>query len=253
MYITQNSTVQLPHFQLPHSYRGLCERAFCGCTSLVAVNMPDSSTYVYDDTFAGYSSLISIALCTALDQQLINDDFGHWLKHRFDNLPIHQACYDIQVNINTLSKVIQDNNDILASTDAMGMTALHILCCNPHVRSSQMIKILKAAYPKSASMVNVLGMTPVMLFLTCKGMGQEESKEESASFSDLMRLGLKIDEVEYVLEEYLDNQTMFNLVEQDQTSGLLPFMAAASLSQCSLDLVFMLAMRHPELLMSNLN
>lgn len=78
MHLTQNSSTT-------PLIRGLCERDFYGCTSLVAVNVLDlSSTYVYGNTFTGCLSPISIALskdchiygnntdlfdgCTALDQ-----------------------------------------------------------------------------------------------------------------------------------------------------------------------------------------
>lgn len=134
----------------------------------------------------------------------------------------------------------------------MNMTALHILSCNPNV-TAEKIKILKAAYPEAASKNNVMGMTPLELFLLCKGIKSEEVRRGPPSMRNLMRLGLKYGELENILSilaTYFDNNEEFKyaFTKQDETSGLLPFMDAASLYQCGLDLVYMLAMRHPELL-----
>ena len=255
------------------------EGAFKGCTSLNSMYIPDSVRLLRYKAFRGCTSLTNIALpkhchthndndvdgmflgCEALDQRLTDrDDTIHqdntllWLKHRFDNLPIHQACYNPKLDVSTLSKLIQDNKHTVSSTDAMGMTALHILCCNANV-TPKMIRMLKGAYPEAASVTSVTNMTPIMLFLACRGMKQEElEKGCPQSITSLMRLGLNGDELEdvlYILEAYYageHNKLIYDFAKQDKTSGLLPFMDAASSSKCSLDLVCMLAMRHPELL-----
>lgn len=162
-----------------NSIKILCN-AFTCCLSLISILMPNSDTLSHHSTFLG---------CIALNQRRTNDisyqnDTGKWLQHRFDNLPIHQACYDVELRPATLSTLISENKDSLALTDAMNMTALHVLCCNPSV-TAEMIEMLISAHPETINMKNVVGMDPLMVFLKCNSM---KKVEEVDSIRDLFRV-----------------------------------------------------------------
>ncbi len=154
--------------------------AFCYCKSLKSVNIPNGVTNIGDGAFRDCSSLQSIhipnsvthigfdafARCERLEQRLRNGTNYHrntstWLRRRFINLPIHHACYyahDTQPTVDLLSALIQDNRQALAATDAMDMTPLDILCCNPHT-TMEMVQILVENDPS----LEGTGLSPFML------------------------------------------------------------------------------------------
>jgi hypothetical protein len=180
----------------------------------------------------------------------INYDFDteHWLQHRFDNLPIHKVCYDIDVTIDILSSTISKYHDTSSfSVDAMDMTALHILCCNPNV-TPEMIAILKANSPEEVNLRDVMGRTPLMMFLKCNGCCTSiEEQNNLLSIHDLLELGLTGHILEYALPLLAEN-TYLPELENVNEVGLKPFMVAAALSQCRLDAVYMLAIKRPDFL-----
>ncbi len=116
--------------------------AFHGCESLDSVHIPNTVTTIGEFVFKG---------CNKLEQRQTNGTNYHpnietWLRQRFDDLPIHEACYyandtDTQSTVDLLSNLIQDDTQALAATDAMGMTALHILCLNPKA-TVEMVQLL---------------------------------------------------------------------------------------------------------------
>ena len=74
-----------------------------------------------------------------------------------------------------MNLILEANDDtMLASIDAMGMTALHIPCSNPNV-TIDVIKVLKDAYPHTAYVRNVVGMTPCMMLLQGEGLPYNEA------------------------------------------------------------------------------
>jgi len=78
-------------------------------------------------------------------------DIITWLRQRFDDLPIHRACYDFttMLTVDVLSSLIKDHKSTLLATDALGMTAMHILSCNPNV-NEDMIRIMRCALSSSS-------------------------------------------------------------------------------------------------------
>jgi hypothetical protein len=152
------------------------------CTSLININIPPSVIRIVD-AFEDCESLTTIAItnpsiyisddfinCTLLNQRRhdginYNIDTSKWLLQRFNDLPIHQACYDAKVTPEKLSSLIlYDNEGTVSSTDAMNMTALHILCSNPNV-NAELIRIVKCAIPKAVVMTDLAGMIPIDIFI----------------------------------------------------------------------------------------
>jgi hypothetical protein len=140
---------------------------------------------------------------------------------------------------------------MLTSTDAMLITPLHVLCCNP-TATIEMILTLKAAQPDMALARNVMDKTPLMMLLESKRKKFTTFHEdgELLSLLGLLEQGLDIDALE-VIQAYNGDEMVFvsELQIAHEASGLLPFMYAASLPQCRLDLVYVLAMKRADLLL----
>ncbi len=138
--------------------------AFWSCTSLQSFHIPN--------TVVGEISIADNALdgCDKLHRRQRNNGPNSyhpctitWLRRRFDNLPIHHACYDATNTKSTtvddlLSRLVQQNKQALAATDAMGMTPLDILSCNPRA-TIEMAQILVENDPSLLP----TGLSPFML------------------------------------------------------------------------------------------
>jgi hypothetical protein len=198
--------------------------------------------------------------CDSLQQRQVNGcnyhaNTGTWLRQRFDNLPIHQALYNSPntMTATVLTNIIQQHTPtMLTSTDAMLMTPLHVLCCNPIV-TAEMIQILKDACPDTASMRNVLNETPLMMYFKCK------KKEYNAYHVDgqllplvqLLKSGIECKFLKVIWILYDQAMLVSQLEERNELSGLLPFMYGASLEDCGLDVVYELAIKRPDLLLQS--
>lgn len=284
---TFRGCTSLKHVNIPNSVTSIGEEAFSKCSSLGSIILPDSITTIETGLFLkchsltsvvlpnslqfinnlafGYcSSLTSIAIpghtvirnstssffrCKALEERTNSvEDIGISLSQRFANLPLHQTFYNGDMkNIASLERKLNQGNKLsLSSTDMMGMTPLHVLCCHPHA-TIQMIQKVKAAYPAATSMEDVRGMTPLMIFLASKSINIPSL--QNPSFLDLLEVGVSCTEMETILESFDDeNKIVEDLNKIDKDTGLLPLMVAASLPQCDLDMVYMIAMKGPDLL-----
>ncbi len=178
----------LQSVNIPNGVTRIEEEAFRGCSSLLSVNIPNGVTTIQDFAFWGCESLKSIcvpnsvteigfdafAVCDRLEQRQRNGTNYHsdtitWLRQRFVNLPIHDACYyahDTQPTVDLLSSLIQDNRQALAATDAMGMTPLDILCYNP-CATIEMVGVLVQNDPS----LEETGLSPFMLAAVLSGCG----------------------------------------------------------------------------------
>jgi hypothetical protein len=261
----------LKTIKIPDQVTTIGEDAFNECTSLVSISIPDELTTIGEYAFCGCISLTSIRIpdqvttigyrafyrCAALDQRQTNDsnyhtDTGTWLRQRFSNLPLHQACFNTNTNTritntSNLHNLIQQHSgtSILTSTDAMLMTPLHVLCCNP-TASLESIQILKAAQPDAASMRNVMNKTPLMMLLESKNENYSifhDERGQLLSLVGLLEQGLDFDALKMIKSASGNNMVSVSELEyNDETSGLLPFMYGASLGNCGLDIVYELAM-----------
>ncbi len=146
----------LKSVNIPNGVTMIGDGAFQECSSLKSVHIPNSVWRIYEDAFL---------YCDRLEQRPRNGPNYHpntitWLRRRFINLPIHHACYyanDMQPTVDLLSALIQDNHQALAATDAMDMTPLDILCCNPHA-TIEMVQVLVENDPS----LEGTGLSPFM-------------------------------------------------------------------------------------------
>ena len=272
----------LVSIEIPPSITEIGRYAFSRCESLLSMILPSTThqIHIHAGTFCGCTSLKLIAIdnstpmssdffynCNILEQRKIDGqnyhtDISTWLHQRFENLPIHQACYNYTktLTINFLSTLIEENRSSLTYADAMGMTILHILCCNPNV-TAEMIKLVQTAM--------TLGKTqnddndddnnknsgriidpPLLLFLKCRRsipFHLDEYEVASASIHSLLRHGIQLHDIEclYALK---GDTVELDLHYRDKTSEMFPCMLAASLKSCELETVYELAIKCPYLL-----
>jgi len=197
----------LRYIQLPRNLEFIGERAFYNCKSLHAVFLPPAVTHIGDWAFLNCKSLtffyvpegiehIGIDVVLRCDRLLTtvnyrfvdgavedeadainNDEVNEWLTQRYANLPFHQACSSISVT----PQVILHGIERATEVDNQQMTALHILCANPHVTRDAICAYLQLA-PEAADQEDSEGMTP-FLYLCRNDIA---FLEEDRSFSSLM-------------------------------------------------------------------
>ena len=220
---------------------------------------------------------------------------GSWQGRSLDHLPIHSylhndffqndttsaAAYSYE---STLLQVVQEYpRSSLYLTDVAQMTPLHMICCHPNV-TLRMIEIMKGTYSNCdddddlrtheytgrntnlLSMKNVMGMTPLMIYLatrgiyvTCDGNNKNYNDDTPTTLLDLLKAGVQRKELEFIFEAFDDNRFLKSSLTKEfqledhgtsessvSTSKLFPFMVAAVLPQYGLDVVYMLARRCPE-------
>jgi hypothetical protein len=267
-----NGCRSLRTFVVPESVFAIRACAFENCTSLLSIIIPDSVTYIEDCALAYCPLLKCISLpsalmyfgrsvfvgCDALEKRYDNGINNHlsveiWLRRRFENLPLHQACYFDAKNM-TLDKfasLITENEDSLCIPDSMGMTPFHILSCNP-TATPEMIKALKVC---SRSSKDIYGISPLMNFLASRGIHCSNSNDtryfdsikDGPSLNTILALGLQCDDLEKLLAYDNEAAVMNEMETFNEKTGLNPMMTAASLPYCGLDLVYTLAMKYPDI------
>ncbi len=223
--------------QIPHGVATIGAGAFVECVSLRSVHIPNTVTENELDAFYH---------CHRLNQTYIEDTLT-WLRRRFDNLPIHHACYyandDAESAVDHLSKLIQQNKRALAYGDAMGMTPLHILCCNPHA-TFEMMRVVISGEPSSVTQMDGTGSTPLELFLRCRNLlgFHEKFVKTATTLCDLLERGINYNDLVILFGRQVDSS-------RNESTGLTPFMSAAASLRCKLDVVYDLAMRNVDMLL----
>ena len=246
--------------------------AFANCARLVSIFLADDNIVCAPGAFE---------CCESLDERDLQGKNSHydtetWLRQRFDDLPIHRMCYfdsKYMMKDDSLKRVIQENKETLMETDAMGMTALHILCCNPTV-TLDAVKQVKSANPAAVRARNVQGKSPYMLLLICQNLlptnivpscpsdmkfsepcsciATIDVKGEGVieivpTMHEFLKSGIRLRQLEIVFEfdedEDVHESLGVSLETRDKESGLFPFMKAATLPHCGLGILHFLAMR----------
>jgi len=165
--------------------------AFSGCTSLNAVYLPPNINRIGDYAFKSCYSLryfyvpeeiehLGVNVVDGCDQLLTtvkykkdtnaksnsvaalnNDEVNEWLMQRHAYLPFHKACTSTSITPPRGIEVCFQEHGIERATevDNQHVTALHILCANPHVTGDAICSYLQLA-PEVANAQDSYGMTP---------------------------------------------------------------------------------------------
>jgi len=161
---------------LPSTVTHIDREAFRSCPSLRFFHMPEEIEYVGGHVFEGCDRLLA-----AVDANYDDDEVIQWLMQRHANLPFHQACFSTSVTSLTVEDCFQEHGIELATeVDEQQMTALHILCANPHVTGDCIRAYLPLA-PQAADQEDSEGMTPFQYLCN-----SEFTFVEDRSFSSLM-------------------------------------------------------------------
>ncbi len=286
--------------------------AFRECQSLIAIHIPQSVTKIGSVVFEECTALQLVVIpkhvtiasnsnlfkgCSMFANRKKGGSYKEnnfeWFKTRFDKLPIHQACYDIGFTTTTTTNDDDDDDDWLklkkkllmeseqssfCKTDDMGMTPLHVLCCNPYATPT-MIKTIHSRNPNAAMIRNAAKMSPLDMFLVTRGIltyinfddikyGLFESSEGDESIYDIRNIvdasykklktpcnvlslcntGKCGSILEVIFHLYENIRLDQELGEKDEDDGMYPFMKAAMMSRCRLDTLYTLLLTRPDLL-----
>lgn len=275
---------------LPQTLEEIQQYVFINCYSLLSIYIPTSVITINRDAFKECFRLENIiipARCIyynstfSYEKRIYNKKWNHpdkiknhidkiiqeegpeWLKNRFDNLPLHQLCYNKDITIDLLKDIPVDD-PFLKSVDKMNMTPLHVLSCNPNA-TLEMIQTLSSKCPDSA-LVNTKNETfPVELYLITKNIVQVQFEESSNcifnydqmneiqklmytgteyTIHDLIKYGLNYNKKLWDILLSFQGTSSLNeqLSSQDYITGLFPFMTVAVVNNQPLELVYNLAM-----------
>eukprot|EP00551_Chaetoceros_affinis_P009595 CAMPEP_0203673660 /NCGR_PEP_ID=MMETSP0090-20130426/13485_1 /ASSEMBLY_ACC=CAM_ASM_001088 /TAXON_ID=426623 /ORGANISM="Chaetoceros affinis, Strain CCMP159" /LENGTH=355 /DNA_ID=CAMNT_0050539365 /DNA_START=89 /DNA_END=1156 /DNA_ORIENTATION=+ len=262
-----NSCRSLKSINIPESVFAIRSSAFESCQSLESILIPDTVLCIEDNAFSYCSSLKSIAIpetlmvlgrgvfshCDALEKRQkdgVNNHFSTelWLSRRFADLPLHSACYGNMelMTVDKISSLIEENQTALLLQDAMGMTPLHILSCNP-TATPDLIRVLKSVSGSAASIPNVNCMSPVMMLFACKGLSYDHYFEEVSqgpSIHALLEQGLLCDDDLELLCAF-DSLLLSQFDQMDERTGLYPLLTAATHSHSSLNMLYKLTTKCP--------
>ncbi|KAL3932178.1 MAG: hypothetical protein SGBAC_010973 [Bacillariaceae sp.] len=114
------------------------KKCFAGCKSLINLSIPDATRFVTDDAFSRCD--------------LLQDFDVMWcIRERFEDLPIHHACYHQASSIKSSADLVRviDSCKTLegnAVHDPLGMTPLHIVATVPNPRVD-VLECLLDRYP----------------------------------------------------------------------------------------------------------
>jgi len=160
-----NWCIRLMVVELCEGIQEIGEDAFRNCNSLRNIAIP--STYllgermfeVFDCAITLKKAFPSVANSTAISEAL---------KHRFDELPIHQICYsqphhppnDMLQLLKGAIGAVEQPNATGRKQDCLGMSPLHILVCSSK-HDMGMYRFLIEAYPNNLITQDKWGDIPI--------------------------------------------------------------------------------------------
>jgi len=156
--------------------------AFYDCTSIEAVFLPPTVTHIGHNAFLNCESLRFCILPDPIEHLRYNVFEGcDRLSTTVVSNNLSRVCYSTSVNPQMIQECI-DTHGIERATEVndQQMTALHILCVNPHITADCIRTYLQLA-PEAAEQQDSDGMTPFQYLC-----GNDFTFLEDRSFSSLM-------------------------------------------------------------------
>ena len=99
--------------------------------------------------------------------------------------------------------------------------------------------------PHLAGMSTFNGMSPISLFLRCKGLSFDK-QQGRLPLCDALEQGIGLGDIKLLLT--LDQLFCLEQRQKNESNKFYPFILAAGLKQCNLDIVYTLARENVELL-----
>ena len=271
---------------IPHSVSIIPAKAFHCCHGLLSVHLPNTITQVGEEAFGHCNFLRSICLPESMDPENVHQTAFHdsfmlqkffnthsqdgivsALQYRFISLPIHQACYGFSGHndITSLKEAIAMQKNLAGPTtkgklpnltDAIGLSALHVLCLNKSITEEAVITIREAVCVDLGAIENGTGRNCLLTFLLTQGYLSQDPynlifylkdndkakamKEPDEILSHLSSLNITIEHLK--IAKWLDPR----LHSADEETRLEPFMKAATKeSGCSVHMIFHLILMDP--------
>ena len=152
----------LTFIRLPRTLVLIGDNAFSGCSSLDAVYLPPTVTHIGGQAFCDCTSL-RLCILPELIQHLGDRVFQGCNSRRLSTTSsnnLSKICCSTSVNSQSIQECI-DTHGIERATEVnhQQMTALHILCANPHVTGG-CIRTYLQLVPEAAEQQDSDGMTP---------------------------------------------------------------------------------------------
>ena len=237
---------------LPQSLQVIDRCAFFRCSSLQTISIPNKATNL---------GLHAFTSCDKLHIQRLGErGLNDWLRTRFDELPLHKLCYNINETTESKLTSIQANAESFLEIDAMGMTPLHILCSNP-CATPNMIKQLLSKNQAASHIRNADGMTASVMYLICKNLisYKDYKNGERSEIINLLQEGAihTLSEMIWMRLGYdvMDVISAFNqkcigeeLYVRDEATGFFPFMITALSRDYELGDLYNIVRKAPTLL-----
>ena len=165
---------------LPPTVTRIGNDVFYYCKSLRFINLPETIEHIGEEVFKGCDALLATFnlhwWCDYNQDKVIER-----LRQLHVNLPCHQACCSTSVTSQQIEACFQEHGIARATEiDDRQMTALHILCLNPHVTGDCIRAYLQLA-PEASNQHDSFTMTPFQYL--CK---RDFAFLEDRNFSCLM-------------------------------------------------------------------
>ena len=146
---------------LPPTVTRIGYGAFAYCRSLRFFNLPEEIEHLGYEVVDGCHRLLTTVEYEKDDYGgiLNSEEVNQWLIHRHAHLPFHQACFTTSINPQGIAVCFEEHGIELATEiDHQHMTALHILCANPHV-TGDCIRAYLTLASEAANVQDSTGMT----------------------------------------------------------------------------------------------
>ena len=147
--------------------------SMCYARGLFSIELPESMKRIDDEAFDSCMRLRNLAIpintevgidafkdCMDLKEFGTERNIIKTLKHRFDNLPIHQMLYYQSFGKGRIMRSKFDDPSI-KQQDSLGMTPLHILACSG-IQNIELYRMLIDKHPESLVTKDRWGATPFL-------------------------------------------------------------------------------------------
>ncbi len=238
---------------LPHGLKKIMLLAFSQCKRLRFLNIPETVVFISSKIVLGCDDLLG----NEMEYIWVNnnpgdptapnnsDDVNEWLRHRYDDYPLHKLCFRHDINPNRIKECVDSHGEQKAkAVDYQGMTAMHIIAANPHA-TSDTIRACYDANPVSFRMKDRFGCTPFQYLLKYNATILDDS------ISWLLWAGARShlkwqDGMEKIIQLIIDRGEQGRLMSEiDETTGLNIFLLAAAGEGSDLSSVFEILVINP--------